>query len=675
LPPDAVPPEIRLALRARTEQAAGDHATAAAIGDEAAQAVTNESRPDDVRRLAIMLQNMGKAEKALPLWRRIVPPGRLTTDTRYLLRCADRCGEEDVIIDVCADLRRSGHVDRECLDLEIAALGRRSPQRAAALIQDLIGGVADDSIKRFLRLRLSHIGLYAKQPALVESDPDLLPAVDEVNVKTGRAVVGVLVQSGAATAAVAYAYELYRRFQDDFDAHMAVVESFGLIGGGRDPKIKKPDVVRPGSAICFQPSGTRKREWWIIEDGPNPSLARGERAVDDPVVQRMLGKRKGESFVLRADPLPVEARITKIEDKYVFRWRDCMSGMETRFSQKTPIWTINVRRGGGKYDFTEFFRQLDQHAQKAKERDEWYRDHPVPLSMFADAAGKSVLEAAMYVAGKPELPFRCCNGSLPEIEASTEAMKNCARLVIDGSALSTLFLSGSSGWLGKVPAECVVTEHSLYEFRRMDLLSRPADQELIHAGKVGDQYVHEVWKPERLRPLRERIEQLIQDIEARCTIVPGVSLAPLLPEHRKVLVEACGRDVAESIVTAAEPATLLWTDDRTVSDLAVFSLKVRRTWTQAVFEWLWSEGIAGDDVRDRLAVDLVAAGYYWTRLTPGAVLLAGAEAGWEVENPRFAATLLDSHPLMPSHGAYLCFWRACSRECGSAVCPRTKRTL
>ena len=189
-----------------------------------------------------------------------------------------------------------------------------------------------------------------------------------------------------------------------------------------------------------------------------------------------------------------------------------------------------------------------------------------------------------------------------------------------------------------MPAECVVTEHTLYEFRRMELLHRPADKELVQVGKVGDQYVHDVWKPEHLRAT-ERVGGFLRDVEALCTVVPGASLSPMLPEHREALVEACGRDVAESVVTAAGANTVLWTDDRVVSDLAKFSLKVRRTWTQALFAWLGETGVVSREVRERLAVDLATAGYVWTRLSASEVLLAGADGAWDVEHPRFAATL------------------------------------
>jgi hypothetical protein len=609
------------------------------MAEEAAQAITTGADPEDVRRLAVMLQNLGQPKTALPLWRRVVRPGRLTADTRHLLRCADRCDEEDLVLDECAALRRNGHMDRECLDLEIAALGRRSPQTAVALLEDLLSHTTDESLRRFLRLRLSHLGLYEERPELVEADPGRLPAVAEVNAQTGRAVVRVLVHA-AALAAVDYAYALYRRFPDDFDAHMAVIESFGWLKGGREFVIDALKAVGPGCAVCVLPAGSRKREWWIVEDGPNPSLVRAERPPSDPVVQRMLGKSKGETFAFRDEPLPAEAKVVRIEDKRVFRWRDCLFGMETRFAHQTPIWSINVGRGRGKYDFTEFLRELDRHAAKGDERDRWYRDGPVPLSMFAKKCGKSVLEAAIHVSNDPDLPFRCCAGSSDEMTAAVEAMRDCTRLVLDTSALATLFLTGTSRWLEQVPAECVVTEHTLHECRQIDLLGGPEDKDVIHMGKVGDQYVHQVWKPEHLRPFRERFANFLSEVETHCTVIPGASLGPLPPEHREVLVEACGRDVAESVVAAsADASTILWTDDRTVADLGKFSLKVRRTWTQAVFAWMGLEQLVPEDGRDRLAVDLAAAGYFWTQLTPNAVLAAGSEAGWDVENPRFAAAL------------------------------------
>ena len=167
----------------------------------------------------------------------------------------------------------------------------------------------------------------------------------------------------------------------------------------------------------------------------------------------MLGKSKGETFALRTEPLPAEAKVMRIEDKFVHRWRDCFTGMETRFAQQTPIWSFKVKRGRGQYDFTDFLRQLDRHAQQGKERDQWYKTHPVPLSMFAEVRGATVLETLLYVANVPDLPVRCCGGAQEEYTSALAAVRECTRLVIDGSALSTLFLTGTSGgWSGCRPS-------------------------------------------------------------------------------------------------------------------------------------------------------------------------------------------------------------------------------
>ena len=636
LPSNSLSQEMKLALEARIEQIAGDQTRALVLAEEAERHVSNDSHSDDVRRLAQTFEILGKPETALRLWKRVAPRDRITQTTRQMLECAARINDDDLIIEVCANLRRKGQTDRKLLDLEIAALGRRSPRSAAEIIHSLLKEPFDDPLKRFLRLRLSHIGLYTKEPELVETAPEMLPRVDEVNAHMGRAVVSVLTRSNV-NAAVRYAYELYRRFPDDFDAHMAVFESFGVpLRAG--PAIKKPTVVRPGCAVCFQREGTRTREWWIIEDGPNPSLSRSERPSSDPAVQQMLGKGKGEKFNFRVDPFPIEAKIIEIEDKTVYRWRECFSGMESRFAHETPIWAINVKRGK-KYDFTRFLKELDRKAKADEERDEWYQQNPVPLSFYAKQAGTSILEAMIHVAGSENLPIRCCMGSADEINAAMAALNSCIRVLLDGSALSTLFITNTSSVLEQLPVECIVAEHTLYDFKRMRLLDHQEGKGLNTIGKHGNHYVQDKWSPDDLKAFQERVRRFIFDVEKSCTILPGGSLTRIPAEHREVLMDVCGRGIAESMVASTEPNSVLWTDDRVVSDLAYESLKTRRVWTQAVVEWLASAQLVSGEVQDRLSVDLQVAGYFWTRLSPRAIVGAAKDCGWDIGNRRFAAAI------------------------------------
>ena len=120
---------------------------------------------------------------------------------------------------------------------------------------------------------MAHIGLYTKQVDLIEGDPNRLPGVGEVNVQMGRVVVGVLVQ-GDARAAMLYAYELYRRFPDDFDAHMGVIESFGMLAGkgatdraaeGRTPRLRR-----------LRPTG-RQPPAGVVDHRGRPESESGER--------------------------------------------------------------------------------------------------------------------------------------------------------------------------------------------------------------------------------------------------------------------------------------------------------------------------------------------------------------------------------------------------------------
>lgn len=125
------------------------------------------------------------------------------------------------------------------------------------------------------------------------------------------------------------------------------------------------------------------------------------------------------------------------------------------------------------------------------------------------------------------------------------------------------------------------------------------------------------------------LEQLCDSIDRHCEITPCPRLVALEPDRREELVEAFGREGAESILLATEQARVLWTDDHVVAGLAQGQYKVRRVWTQVALHASADWGKLDWQVFNRDAAILRASGYEFTWWNPDVFETAANEANWD----------------------------------------------
>ena len=148
----------------------------------------------------------------------------------------------------------------------------------------------------------------------------------------------------------------------------------------------------------------------------------------------------GQQFALRTHPRRT-GTILEIIDKRLFRVRDCIDGMERRFGDESSVRTIATPTDpDGEPDLSAFLRQIEEHSRHAEEVNDWYRDNPVPLFMYAERMGRGVFEAVQLLAFNDGPPLRCCVGAADEGADAISALLTAREIVIDTSALATLHL-------------------------------------------------------------------------------------------------------------------------------------------------------------------------------------------------------------------------------------------
>ncbi len=422
-------------------------------------------------------------------------------------------------------------------------------------------------------------------------------------------------------------------FPDDFYSHMGVLAAFG-IAWGPEPEIETPIEVRPGVAVCYQEDVTVKEEWVIIEDLLNPKQSLGEYGLDHPIARSMMGKRVNESFVLRSNQFQeTTATILDIQSKYIYRFNDCFFKMDERFPEKAPIFKVALKKTEhDALDLTPLLQSVDQKHDSVQSALETYRENLLPFHQLGVVIGCSVFDLVRILASIEDAPVRCCQGNQQEYADTLSSLRTAKTLVLDESALATLFLLHDYQYLFEVPFECIVSEGTLQSISDVLFLRMQSDRNTGFLTKIDGKYVFIRHTKEELEERRRLLETFLSVIKKACTIKPGTALASFSKPDREQLIDLFGQAAAESVALAKANGSVLWTDDLTVGGVAATMQGVKRTWTQALTLWLADQGYVPNDCYLLTSTKLLKYGYFWTQVNTPMVMFAADKAKWKPKN-------------------------------------------
>ena len=183
-------------LTARLHLLEGKRDEASKGADDALALIQDTTTASDVRRLALLLFALGRFHDALRLWQRIAALNVLSSDTRYLLACAQRLDRDDIMLETFRKLRQAGAIDRTLLDTELSLLERYDTDRVIQILDEEISRRPEDKV---LKLWRSRLGLAFDRADLIDQDPLSVPAAEEVEPRTAVEAVRVLKAIGRST--------------------------------------------------------------------------------------------------------------------------------------------------------------------------------------------------------------------------------------------------------------------------------------------------------------------------------------------------------------------------------------------------------------------------------------------------------------------------------------------
>jgi tetratricopeptide (TPR) repeat protein len=593
----------------------------------AAQELTPNSRPDELRQIALILGDAGEFQQAYPLWNRLVEISKLSSDRRYLLQCVSRLGRDREALEICQSLRALGENDERLFTFEVSLLERYDTNSAITLLQ---ARIEKQPLDKVARLHLSTIGLRIDRPDLVHASPDGLPSVDEVAPSMALAVVRVIKMGHSAKEAVLYAYRILRKHFDDVDAHRAFL--LAMAPFGPEPDIKQPEAVVAGSAVRYRELGAEHDQVAIIEDSEVPEPKFNEIGPEHPLSRELLGKKVGERFAIASGRVSKrEAIVVGILDKFVYRYQDSLGQWQVRFPDLAEVESIRLMKKPGsddELDLTPFLQSLDRRRDFRQEMIQNYALQPMSIHFFGRAFNQNTFDALIHLATSEDTFVKCVDGSGLEMRRALESLTTRSVVVLDLSAIGTLFALRQVEVLRTIPGRFAVSSGTINELREMvSEIVLPSTQ-TGYAGKNEDGYY---FIPEDASGRRQRaveLRSLIKTIEETCQVTACLELAAIEQSKRELILRVFGPDGAESMVLATQPGHLLWTDDAVVGGFAATELGVERVWTQIVLQWMAQAGSLEETVFHDCSAKLFGWGYRFTSLSSNSLVRGGVMSGW-----------------------------------------------
>ena len=620
-------------LLARLHLLEGQREEASKYADEALAITTDAVTVFDVRRLAQLLFDLGRFNDALPLWQRVAVLSVLSDDSRCLLECASRLNRHEILLDTFRRLREAGAIDRALLDNELSLLETYDTDAAITILEEEISRRPDDTE---LKLRRSILGLTLDRADLVDQDPSSVPKADEVEPRRARDAVLVLRAIGYETDAVKYAYDVIRHNFQDPDAHTVFIQA--LAPFPTEPQLKEPDSVETDVTVCYMEQGDPVPHWIIVEDQPDPDsqFLELELSPETELCKAMMGKKVGNTFLLAKGIQDRIGEIKAIQNKYVHRYQDCMGQWQVRFPSLPGFQAVRVVQktgdsGGAELDMSAILKSVDERHEHVNKILDIYKESLLTLHILGERFGVTAFEALWNLATTPDVPVRCCIGSGEEREHAVKALRSCNTVVLDMSAIASLFLLDRLEILKEWPIDLLVSKNTANELRQMI-----ANESLFRSQKSGILIKTETGLGIQERTAEQKeayiksLRHLVHVLEESCKIESCKSLAAMEPEKRETLVKGFGQYGAEAILLSAAPGAVLWTDDHVQAGLARGEHGVSRVWTQFVIGACVESGVVNPEAFLDASAKLLGYGYYFTSENPQIIRQAGVIAEWKV---------------------------------------------
>jgi hypothetical protein len=336
-------------MRAMYYIAADDQASAGASVRSASELLTEHSPSDELRKVGTLASNLSLFQIALDSWLPLSSRTELDFATRRALEAAAKLDRDDIVLIIASSLRKSGVVDQLLVLLEADRLVHYDYEEAALVLKNYCSSRPDD---KEVRLRLSLLGLLRSRQEWIDARPEVMPSLKAASPWQGRLAAQIMKLGGFPNEALLYGYELLRLHFGNVEAHRAFM--FNLFPMGQyEPNIRRDiPAAALNTAVKYLDEHGAQR-WVVLEEREEVLTSLNEVAPSHEISRNLLGKTVGDSFVVATGQIRDRVgTVLEIQDKFVYRYQDCLSEWQFRFPEHKDFEQFTIqKRGSEQVDF------------------------------------------------------------------------------------------------------------------------------------------------------------------------------------------------------------------------------------------------------------------------------------------------------------------------------------
>ena len=276
-----------------------------------------------------------------------------------------------------------------------------------------------------------------------------------------------------------YVEDAYLGRRCGFDEPELHLGYFGLFLS-RENDWVEPKVVGPGCAVLLRSDGAER--WWLVLDNGEESRSPYELSPSQDLAQKLLGRRVGDTVVLREGFEDLAYEVAAVQSKFVRAFQETSDEFSTRFPGNMSMYRLKVEED----DLSKIFQTVDQRAKFVQEAERLYREGVLPLASFSALVGISTIEAWNAFTKNPSRRFRSGAGTDEEAKAFGDVLGQVDGLVLDLTALLAVHELGIAEHLRGKFSHIAVPQQVIDEIQQCAFVAKMSGQAPSYLGKEAD---------------------------------------------------------------------------------------------------------------------------------------------------------------------------------------------
>ena len=435
-------------------------------------------------------------------------------------------------------------------------------------------------------------------------------------------------------------YEVRRTHFDNPDVHLLYVKNF-LSVEKEIPEVLKPTQVEKDTAVKINISD--EDYWYIIEEREDADIKRGERDVNDPFAQQLLGKEK--NVVVRIGEKTV--KIVDIKSKFSYVFQESLRKYEPLFPTDQGMETVKLDISveiDDKERFQPMFDRIDQRQEYLDQIEKLYKENNLTIGQFAKLVGSNSLDTWGSLMGIPKLGIRC---SIRDIEERSNVLnllnRSKPKLAVDIISLITLHSLDAADIVVSAFGKLCIAQSTIDELQSIisEREGMWSKREGMIVGKKGNQYIKQIIKPEETKQGIEYLKNIIHWIRENCEVGQATAGSEMNQLRRRELNDMLQPHFLDTVLLASQPEHLLFSDDGRLRHYAKTSLnsdagtnfQIDGVWTQVLLEHCVKQNHLDKTDYDEMTIKLVCSRYYHTVFDADLLLETAKRSNWKISEP------------------------------------------